>query len=528
MYSRSLSVGIFCSNAEVYNVIKQVPPLEKYNLEVELHSQVDLSGIPIYDVIIADISVSGEALSAVSSQKKKEAFLILCGDSSEISSLDEDILPKIHSIWTYPLNETIIKLNYRNLLKEIKLQKDKDLSDKYLYGAINGISDLVWFKDSEGKHVLVNDAFCATACKTKEDIAGKDDIYVWNIDPKIFESGDFDCANTDNIVLKTKEPFCSSENLQCPDGLHQFKTYKAPILDELGNAVGTVGIARDVTNLQNMQMELEIVIENMSVPVLISDIDNKILKTNSKYSDLFSVSPEEINGKNIPQFLLNPTEGYQGDGYQYKATDRGFYLFLKGRIYKIERASIWDIFKNHTGHIYIFTDITMEYQYEVKLLKSAMTDYLTGLNNRHGLNKYVIKRNNYKNTAFVMFDLDNFKNVNDSLGHSEGDNLLRDFSKILLKHFSKENVFRMGGDEFLVTLFNIIDEKEVHSFIQQAIDDFTAYASKKLLEHSVTLSAGIAINKEDDISFDDLLNRADNAMYDAKRQGKDRIAIWNS
>ena len=125
--------------------------------------------------------------------------------------------------------------------------------------------------------------------------------------------------------------------------------------------------------------------------------------------------------------------------------------------------------------------------------------------------------------VFAIMDMDNFKQVNDTMGHAAGDKCLRRFSVILKNICSEGEAYRFGGDEFCLVFKNFSVE-HVKSICKQLQDDFGQMASKEYKEIPLSLSIGIA-EYTSGISTHRLFRNADAALYKAKVQ-KNRIALW--
>ncbi len=167
-----------------------------------------------------------------------------------------------------------------------------------------------------------------------------------------------------------------------------------------------------------------------------------------------------------------------------------------------------------------------------ELRRQAIHDPLTGLFNRRYLDEtlprelYMAQRRNIP-LCIVMFDIDGFKQINDSYGHSLGDSLLRKFGRILREHLRKSDIScRYGGDEFVLVLpdSSIADTHERVEQIRKFIREIKMNYGEKILD-AVTLSAGIVQTPEQAVNASELLQMADEAMYTAKQAGRDRIAI---
>ncbi len=159
----------------------------------------------------------------------------------------------------------------------------------------------------------------------------------------------------------------------------------------------------------------------------------------------------------------------------------------------------------------------------------AFHDPLTGLNNRAAFEELLKEYQSKKkgNLALMMIDLDNFKLVNDSLGHAEGDNILKAAAHEILANAGRENhAARLGGDEFVV-IYPDIEEVELKKAASTLIDRmqwlFRDIREKNHID--VSISVGIAMaNSEDDV--DSLYDKADRALYESKENGKNQFNIY--
>lgn len=180
------------------------------------------------------------------------------------------------------------------------------------------------------------------------------------------------------------------------------------------------------------------------------------------------------------------------------------------------------------------TSIVMERDKNQKRIKSlAYKDALTGLSNRAHLfinMKKLIKDSKEKSTnfSFLYLDLDNFKSVNDSLGHDVGDYLLQAVAKRLVNLGQNVNhVSRLGGDEFCIILSNITDKNNVAAIAQNTIDVISKTIKLSGRNFIPTCSIGIACYPKDGKSLESLLKASDIALYSAKKQGKNCYAFYN-
>ncbi|GFE71791.1 EAL domain-containing protein [Chroococcus sp. FPU101] len=182
---------------------------------------------------------------------------------------------------------------------------------------------------------------------------------------------------------------------------------------------------------------------------------------------------------------------------------------------------------------YIF-DITERKQSEQKLKYQAFHDLLTSLPNRAWFNKQLsisleqAKRN--KGVIAVIFlDLDGFKNINDSLGHSYGDQVLQQFAKRLVNCVrAGDTVARWGGDEFTILLPQVRDEDDTIKLAQRIIEVLKKPFHIKEHQLYIKTSLGIAIYPRDGDNEESLLKNADAALYRAKEKGRNRYQFYSS
>ncbi|MHB8156027.1 MAG: sensor domain-containing diguanylate cyclase [Desulfocucumaceae bacterium] len=166
-----------------------------------------------------------------------------------------------------------------------------------------------------------------------------------------------------------------------------------------------------------------------------------------------------------------------------------------------------------------------------KVNTMANTDFLTGLYNRtyffNCFNKIFSEINEDQTLALAMFDIDNFKNVNDRYGHDTGDVVLKGLARIIKNQIRKDDIFaRYGGEEFILVMQNITGEKgyERLNQIREAVQDKLFIHNGQSL--SVTISIGAVYFSMGNDTQDTLIKKADLALYRAKKTGKNRIVVY--
>lgn len=189
---------------------------------------------------------------------------------------------------------------------------------------------------------------------------------------------------------------------------------------------------------------------------------------------------------------------------------------------------ILDITGESIGDVFIMLDdCTQEMAEKMKNLEFARTDYLTKIWNRRYTEELVEKRiRDNKKGIFILFDIDKFKTVNDSYGHLTGDELLIKISESVGKHLGPEDVFgRLGGDEFVLWLSGSDDKEADKMRIWEIFESTKFRYSEKEVNMDIHCSAGVVFFDDEATGFEELYDKADKAMYQAKGAGRNTIVI---
>lgn len=179
-------------------------------------------------------------------------------------------------------------------------------------------------------------------------------------------------------------------------------------------------------------------------------------------------------------------------------------------------------------YVSIGTDIEERKKYEEKIKHMAYYDSLTGLPNRIMFEQEVRKRIEDGDSSFTIayMDIDNFKNINDSLGHQAGDVFLKYFTDSIVKKVKDKGfIARLGGDEFAI-LFSFNSKSEIKEKVQNLLYYINRIWTYQNRQFFITMSVGIVIYPEHGKSTSELLKNADIAMYASKREGKNRILFY--
>lgn len=301
--------------------------------------------------------------------------------------------------------------------------------------------------------------------------------------------------------------------------------------------------------LRNEQLSLSAkLFENTSECVWLLDSELNFLAVNKGFCNVTGYSEFETIGQKIQMAeVKNQDDSFLSEIF-YSVNNGGRWegemwsQRKSGEVYPIDividRVTLKNAHGDISGYQYVgvFSDITLRKKAQEDLRYMAYYDSLTHLPNRtyfHTLVKDSIKKK-IKDNEFVIFyfDLDNFKNINDSLGHTYGDELLVKITQ-RLTDFSKERytIARLGGDEFALMISK--------QYIEGPIEVYSSHIAESLLRiireivsiknHKlhVSVSIGVTIFPYDGKNYEELLRNADTAMYDAKKRGRNDFTLYS-
>ncbi|MBQ6806201.1 MAG: GGDEF domain-containing protein [Lachnospiraceae bacterium] len=165
-----------------------------------------------------------------------------------------------------------------------------------------------------------------------------------------------------------------------------------------------------------------------------------------------------------------------------------------------------------------------------QLEEKADTDLLTGLNNKLATERKIkefIAQNPKSQSMMFMLDIDNFKKINDTMGHAFGDEVIRSLGQQISAIFRASDIVgRAGGDEFIIFLKNISDADAVRKEAKKVEDFFKDFKAGEYVKYSATASIGVAIFPQEGADWESIYKAADQALYKAKKRGKNQLAFY--
>jgi len=299
---------------------------------------------------------------------------------------------------------------------------------------------------------------------------------------------------------------------------------------------------RDLLTANQELMLMQQVFDHSLEGITITDKNADILKVNPAFTAITGYEPDEVIGAN-PRLLKSDHHDQNYYKEMWKSlTINGHWAneiwnrHKDGKAYPewISISAIRNKSGDITHYVGLFHDISDMKRQEEFIRHQAFHDSLTGLPNRplliNRIDKAIARASREQlRFAVIFLDLDNFKNINDSLGHAIGDMLLKETAE-RLRHVARsvDTVARLGGDEFIVLVENMKDEKPAASLAQRILDSFkTPFNIKDNILH-VGTSIGIAIFPEDGEDTGVLIRNADTAMYRAKENGRENFTMFTT
>lgn len=409
-------------------------------------------------------------------------------------------------------------------------------SEARLSALLQSTTIIFAMKDLRGAYLFANRTFLEFFQLDADNYLGKTDFELL---PRQLAA---DFWGLDLTALREKKLARGERRVEIGASTRQLKSLHQVLYDTAGRPIGFAVEAQDVTKARHAEAQLRItarVFDKAGEAIVVTDPERNIQTVNDAFSRITGYAADEVIGAPLT-FLesdLQTPEFYQEIWQALKTT--GFwqgeiaYRHKDGRVcpqwYTVNRI---DSEAGETEHyVALFSDISQIKETQRRVEYLATHDTLTGLPNRKlflDRLKHCLAhaRRQKNNVALLFIDLDNFKNVNDTLGHDVGDAVLR-LAGARLSEVVRDGdtVARVGGDEFTAILDDC-DYETANHVAQRIIDDLSA--SFEIDKRSIFLSASIGVTfyPDDGDSSGSLIKAADSAMYRAKEQGRNRVEFF--
>lgn len=413
----------------------------------------------------------------------------------------------------------------------------------FLQTLIENMPTPIFYKDIDGKYLGVNSLFLKLTGYTKEEIIGK----------TVFDYAPYDIAlkyqQKDQELLNNSEEVQVYEYIAVNRETKKEKNmifYKSVYYDEKNQKAGIIGSALDITSIKENELklsqqknELETIFNISRDGIAILDRESNFLEFNDSYLKMTGYTRDELLKKSC--FELTAPQDLER---AYEALET---VYEKGYVEIFEKACIVNEGRFMTVNMSLALmpdkkrvlisskDVTELKKHEKQLEYIAHYDTLTGLPNRilktDRLRQAMlqIERKSSSHIAVLYLDMDGFKEVNDTYGHSVGDKLLVDVSSRMKKVLREgDTLSRLGGDEFVAIITDLSDVAQALPLVKRLL--FVASRPVEIEENLIHVSASIGATfypQLDEVDGDQLIRQADQAMYEAKQHGKNRYHIFD-
>ncbi len=430
-----------------------------------------------------------------------------------------------------------VVLVFSDVTHEYVMRESLQKSEENFRGVIELAVDGVLLGDPNGVIIDANAQFLSILGKPKFEIIGRHISTLFSPDELAKKPLQFE-------ALKRGEKIVRERTIFRPDGSVRFLEMHSRMMPDRSYQ----SFIRDITDrkkeealLKESEERFHQLFENMADGVVIyQPVDNGsdfiFFNMNKAAQVLSKINKKEDVGKRVTERFPGIIEMglldvfrrvyLSGNPEQYPQTlykDNNIHQWVENYVFRLSSGMI----------VAIYNDITERKMLENKLLTMAHYDTLTALPSRalffeRASNALAHAKRNGSKCALLFVDIDQFKSVNDTLGHSIGDELIRDSAERLSNCIRETDIIaRLGGDEFIIFLSDMDNASRAQEVAERIKNEFNMSRIVAGNDIFVTVSTGIAVYPQDGDTLEDLLKDADTAMYAAKNAGRDTFCFFD-
>ncbi|EPC00651.1 hypothetical protein L861_12725 [Litchfieldella anticariensis FP35 = DSM 16096] len=503
----------------------------------------ELLGRTVHEVLPPEQAV--DALKAIAEADEKG---VTYGNIFSIPLPDGECLWFEHSLakkpGSTPSADTFLVLS-RDITERKQVEHALDETRTRLLSVVQAIPDMVWLKDVEGIFLFCNQAFAQAVGKREAEVVGGTDY-------DLFEPEEAACCRESDRAAMEAGRLCLDEEWITHHLTGQpvlLETRKVPVFNAHGRMTGVLGVGCDITERKRMQSalaarerEFRTLVEHSPDMVARYDRDLRRLYVNPAFAAtlvgddmaaLLGKTPSECPGGSYASiYEQNMSEVFEtAKGREFEMTwkdrsGRELCHLVRMTPEFAEDGSVESV-------LMVGRDITELSDSRQKIHRMAFYDSLTSLPNRalfnDRLQQMIVDASWHGQMAGVMLiDMDQFKAVNDTMGHAVGDELLREAAARLSACVrSYDTVARFGGDEFAILLPEVRHGDDLARIADKILGKFEECFLLDGREVFVSCSIGIAVYPDDSSDAGDLVKYADAAMYFAKRSGRNNFRYYS-
>ncbi len=437
--------------------------------------------------------------------------------------------PMFYFLMFRPLTQTVQRL--------LDVDQIRRANEARLRAIVDNLPYLAWLKDAQGRYLAVNEEFARACGKARSaEVVGKtaaDACPEWMRDPNY--------ADYHLVMGSGKQSYAEMKVREHGED-RWLEVFRNPIVDGSGEVLGVAGFSRDITQRKRAEDELRLtakIFESSHDAIVITDAEANIISINPAFSQITGYREDEVIGRN-PRILNSGRQSKEFYAEMWRSLlDAGYW---NGEVWnrrkdggsyagRLSITTLRDESGKATHYVGVTSDITEYKMVQERVRHLAYYDQLTGLPNgslmRDRANQLIASSQaEQREFSLVFIDLDNFKNVNDSLGHHVGDLLLQTIAGRLRSSVREiDTVARLGGDEFIVLLPGMGPD-EAQRVARKIIGQVTISYGIELHKITMTTSVGISVFPRDGVNIETLVKNAELALYQAKAKGKNDYAFF--
>lgn len=419
--------------------------------------------------------------------------------------------------------------------EEVALEQERTFFSVMLDSSDN----LVYATDTEGRVVLANRALLQLLGRQREEVVGHRREDFLPLRDAVLH------VQADQQVREQEEPRTLEETLHLDDGARSYLTRRFPLRDAQRRIWGVGAISTDITELREQQALArlsETVFTMASEAIFVTDAETRIERVNPAFIQQTGFSEDAVCGLRAQVFKSSAQDEMAYQRMWQRAEREGRWAGelinrrADGRDYPVwsSLSAIRDAHGQVIRFVAVQTDLSALHAAQTEVQRLALYDSLTGLPNRALLEDRLrgqiqTAQRHEQSFALVFTDLDRFKEVNDTMGHGTGDELLRIIADRLREAVrSEDTVARIGGDEFVLLLPGAGPDA-AHQVATKLLETLQQPLSLGTLsDYRPTASAGVALYPMHGSTSDELLRSADTAMYRAKQAGRNRVTLFDA
>ncbi len=430
-----------------------------------------------------------------------------------------------------------------DLTERLRLEAELHASRELKQLVINHIPHQIFWKGPDGAYLGCNSVFARFAgLDSNADVVGKrDENFPWARNAEAIR------ADERAIMASGQGRLNDEDYMTLADGsVRWYLINKLPVHNQQGNTIGVLGTIEDITARKQAELTLQLrgrALEasvNAIVITVHADQHDLIEYANPAFARLFGHDADAVLGRDLETLLGLQASDQQQALHEAMQSRQEVTLLLRTR--HRDHTQLWTQLhvapvRANDGaishHVCVLTDMTAILEYQEQLEHQANHDALTGLPNRALASDRMMQALTFSQRFghslwLVFIDLDNFKLINDHLGHQTGDELLCVIANRLRACANEgDTVARLGGDEFLL-LLPVANQRPMSSLLQLVQEAIAAPVTLNGQAVAVTCSIGVSIYPADGSEPEQLLKHADIAMYRAKEAGRNQVQFYEA